>query len=96
MTVSLPQEKVQQIQNLPLQVQPKICSVAHVIGLLVAAFLQFTKPPSLSLFGKTQNKGIASGSIIPRGNDIIFRINDGIKKMDSKFKNSQVQFQDQT
>lgn len=42
MTVSLPREKVQQIlkeiQNLLLQIQPKIRSVAHVIGLLVSAF----------------------------------------------------------
>lgn len=42
MTVSLPQEKVQQIlkeiQNLLLQAHPKIRSVAHVIGLLVSTF----------------------------------------------------------
>lgn len=56
MTVSLPQEKGQQIlkeiQNLLLQAHPKIRSVAHVIGFLSRLFVQSTKAPAIIVVWK--------------------------------------------
>lgn len=93
MTVSLPQERVQQIlkeiQNLLLRVQPKIRSVARHTASCCSLSCSFPRPPILSLFGKRQNEGLVSSSNIPRENNNIFRINNRIKMVDSKFRNSQ-------
>lgn len=62
-TLSLPQSNVQQIleeiQILLLQVQPKIRSVAHVIGLLVSAFpAVYQGPLYYSCFKRDKTKAL--------------------------------------
>lgn len=77
MTVSLPQEKVQQIlkeiQNL-LQVQSKIRYVARHRLSCFNLSCSLPRPPPLSLFGKRQDRVFVSCPILPRENENISRI----------------------